>query len=371
MKHDVTIGIDAFPLTNNITGIGRYVVEICRVLDILIPEAHFFLYSPTPLRIEHPSKRWTTRVDSKGWKRSMSSYGWLKLRTAAMCHEDKIQIFWSTRTILPRISSQFKTLATVYDLNYNMFPRSMPLVTRCAHRLWFARDLRRADSIVGISKGTNKRLQKTLGITVDAVVYPGVTSLFRPQAPEIVQSTLDNHGITRPYFLAVGTLEPRKNFPTLIKAFTRLRQTGKANGYELVIAGHPGWQDVLLKKQIKDGGSTGIRWLGFVSDKDLASLYTGAEAFIFPSLYEGFGIPVLEARACGTKVVGTDIPEIREAGGANGIYCHPTIEGIATGINKVIIASPVKQNSPDRLFTWNKAGEIMAKTIRQLVEVGP
>lgn len=352
------IGIDGFPLANRIAGIGRYVLEICRELGPLLPEAEFILYSPEPLATELPPERWRIRV---GGKRFPSSYRWLKTTAARMAEADGIDVFWATRTILPRRSSAFRTLTTVHDLNYQLFPGSMPHVTLWIHRLWFESDVRRADAVVTNSQGTADRLHKLLGVATDAVARPGVRPPFAPQDPQHVDRRLTALGVRQPYHLAVGTLEPRKNLATLIEAFISLKQSGELTDHQLLVAGSQGWRNRHLHTLLNEAVRYGVRWLGFVSDEDLAALYAGSQAFIFPSLYEGFGIPAAEARACGAPIIASDIPELREAAGKDALFVQPTVEALERAL-----LNPPKKPVASLTPSWLDAATIMAKQFEAL-----
>ncbi|WP_083250879.1 glycosyltransferase family 4 protein [Acidihalobacter aeolianus] len=356
------IGIDATPLSGRITGIGRYVLQIICELDEKLPEAEFFLYSHTALVVDLPSSRWVSRVG--GW-RFPSSYFWLKRYISKHCELDNIDVFWASRTLAlhKRRNLKIKILSTIYDLNYLLFPGSMPGLTRLAHRLWYVADVSSADARVAISAGTASRLQKELGILTDAIARPGVTSPFGPQDKAASAAHLRDLGVEKPYFLAVGTLEPRKNLETLLHAFVRGKQKGGLLGYQLLLVGAPGWKNRRLKGLLEEAKTQGVRWLGYVSDEQLACLYAAAEAFVFPSRYEGFGIPALEARTCGARVLATDIPEIREAGGEDAVYVPPTVEGFEAGFDTVLARPrPAACPAPG----WHEAAEVMAAELRRL-----
>ncbi len=356
------IAIDAFPLAGRIAGIGRYVLEICRALDDLMPKAEFILYSPKPLGVKLPSSCWQIRV---GGCLAAGSYVWLKTAARTMAEADGAQVFWATRTILPGRSRAFRTVSTVHDLNYRIFPRSMPHVTLLAHRLWFARDVRRADAVVTNSRGTAARLREALGVTADAVAPPGVGAPFGPQAQTAVAARLEALGVCQPYFLAVGTVEPRKNLPMLVEAFVSLRHAGELSEYSLLIAGSRGWRDRRLRALLGDAAVQGVRWLGFVSDDDLAALYAGAAAFVFPSLYEGFGIPAAEAHACGTQVIASNLPELRESAGIDGIYIEPTVAGLREGLLRAA-SKPIRSSSKEALSSWEAAAKVMVSQFQSL-----
>ena len=363
MKPDIRIGIDACALRKKLTGIGRYSWEICLELDKLLPEAKFYLYSPDHLELELPSKRWKLRVGGSSLVRYLSSYAWLRWYISKMTAEDKIDIFWSPRTLLPNNTESVKTISTVHDLNFLLFPRSMPYITWFAQRLWYARDLHSADAVVANSCGTADRLRSLLNIKVDEIVKPGVSSHFFPRSRQTIRKKLNIFRIDRPYYLTVGTLEPRKNISRLVDAWLDLKNDNKLPNHLLVIVGLKGWRSSKLSKKLNLSHKSGVRTLGFVSDDDLGALYSGAQAFIMPSLYEGFGMPLQEARACGTRLVSTNTPELREAGGPHGIYVECNIEGLKNGI---ISASSHTVSKPDPIHQWSDSALVMADVIRRL-----
>lgn len=356
------IGLDAFPLAGRITGIGRYVLEISHELDALLPDAEFFLYSPEPIAVELPSGRWHVRI---GGSRFPSSYRWLKTKVREMAIADGIDVFWATRTILPAFSNKFRTLTTVHDLNYQVFPKSMPYVTLWVHRLWFARDVCRADTVVTNSQGTANRLRDILGVEADAVARPGVKPPFGPQDPYKVAEKLAALGVENPYFLSVGTLEPRKNLSALIEAFVSLKQAGELPDHRLLIVGSRGWRGRRLHALLDKSERYGVTWPGFVADEDLAALYSAAEAFVFPSLYEGFGIPVAEARACGAPVIASDLPELREAAGDAAIFVEPTVAALREALQQAG-KQQVCFSSSGKVLSWTEAAKVMADQFRKL-----
>lgn len=351
------LGIDAAVLSKPGAGMGRYLIEVCKRLDTLLPEARFVVYTPSPLLVELPSARWVTRQEGTSLARLGSSYAWLKLCVSRLAKSDRVDVFWAPRTILPARSRAFLTVCTVHDLNYRLFPMSMPYATRWAHRLWFARDIRRADAVVANSQGTARRLRGMLGVEVAAVATPGVAESFTQRTPARISTQLKALGVTRPYFLGVGTLEPRKNLPALIEAFISLKRDGNLAAYDLIIVGNRGWRNGTVRSQLRAARAWGVRWFGFVSDAELAALYSGATAFVFPSVYEGFGIPALEATACGTRVIASDVPELREAGGPEGTYVAPTVSGIRAGLLSALEAPPPSHPHPQN---WMDAAQTMA-----------
>ncbi len=352
------IGIDGRALQGQRTGVGRYVYELCRELDKQLPEARFFVYSNVWVEMPVLSDRWVLRLDSFPLAKKMKSVVWLKMRCGLLCWQDDLDVFWGAATFLPNLPSTVRTVLTAYDLNFKLVPKTMSFTHRWAFKLFYRKDVARADVVLAISQGTSDRLNTFFGRAADAIIYPAVDASFKPQSESTVQEILSKYALTRPYILAVATWEPRKNLELLIRTFLDMKKQGLLQEQKLVLVGGRGWKDQRLATLLS--GNDEVVPLGFVPDDHLAPLYSGASVFVFPSIYEGFGMPVLEARACGTSVVTSDIPELREAGGDDAIYVAPTAEGIANGILKALSQSQLR-NPVDvsGLPSWKQGAEVL------------
>jgi glycosyltransferase involved in cell wall biosynthesis len=256
----------------------------------------------------------------------------------------------------------------VYDLTFRIAPETMGETHLMAHRMFFGGDVRRADQRSAISQGTAARLQAWLGGPLAAVAPPAVSPVFQPSGTKTIEGTLKAFGISQPYFLAVGTWEPRKNLELLIRVFRTMQSEGELPGYRLVLAGGAGWKDDRLRALLGStpplaGEPESVMPLGFVADDQLATLYSGCQAFVFPSRYEGFGLPVLEARACGATVLASDLPEIREAGGDEAVYVPPTAAGLHEGLRCVATRTRPPALSPGLLPTWRRSATIVARCL--------
>lgn len=362
------IGVDARQIENcrKLTGIGRYIVELCKQLHEVMPDAQFFLYGQSELRLPLDSVRFIPRVEQQKWARRLKSVIWLKTRAGRMVREDRLDAYWAVSTLLPNLGKGLKSLVTVHDLNHLVVPESMPATTLWTHRLFFRRDIRRAAAVATNSAGTARRLEKQLGIETRAVVYPAASRLFSPPGAAVIADVLRRHGLPANYLLTVATLEPRKNLECLITAFLALRESGELLDYQLVLVGGDGWKNDRLRAQIA-ANTCSIRSLGYVPDADLPALYAGCRAFVFPSVYEGFGIPALEARLCGAKVVAADVPEIREACGDVGHFVQPDVAGLMDGIRWSVAvdgreAAEMAASAP----SWRQGAETMAAIFRSL-----
>ncbi|HKP98187.1 MAG TPA: glycosyltransferase family 1 protein [Fibrobacteria bacterium] len=298
--------------------------------------------------------------------RRLKAIIWLKWRCGALAKRDGVDVFWGTATLLPRLPKSVRTLVTVYDLNYLLAPESMIGTHKIAHRLFFRRDVLRADIVTAISQGTADRIFKHHGREADAVVPPATDGTFRPVPGKDAWMRLKALGVDAPYILGVATWEPRKNLGMLIQVFLQLKARGRLGNRKLVLAGGRGWKEeklIALLAQASEDRRKDILPLGFVADSDLPTLYSACDAFVFPSLYEGFGMPVLEARACGAKVLATDIPELREAGGTDSHYIQPTFDGLSRGLIEVL-ASPGSSFNPDGSASWEAGAEVLGRLLQ-------
>ncbi len=358
------VGIDARMLGVRSKGIARYIWELCKALDNVLPQAEFFLYCRAPSGLPRISSRWHERVDSSVAGKQLPSSLWAVARVGFLARRDDVSVFWGGTGLVPLAGLRARSVLTVHDLVYNLEPRTTSSRARWAARLFFRASVKRADSIVCNSHGSARRLEAFLGRRTEAVIRPGVSDAFRKKSDAEVLRVLYNLGIQRPYLLAVGTWEPRKGLERLIPAFLGLSSEGLLNGHILVLVGERGWKDSSIAKLVEHGAER-ICALGFVDDESLAVLYNGADALVFPSSYEGFGIPVLEARACGTRVVATDLPELREAGGRDAIYVPPTEQGIRVGILDALVSNRPGPLQPCE-YGWAESARIFSNVLTRL-----
>ncbi len=355
------VGIDGRNLRRNGSGFIRYTVELCKALDAAMPDAEFYVYSPFPVELPVKSERWIPRVDHCSLKGRIRGAFWLKARLGFLCRHDRLDSFWATVTFLPPLMAGVKKVVSVHDVVHLVAPETMSLRLNLPLYLFFARDCRRADAILTNSHGTAERLYQTLGCRTVGVVHPAVSNDFRPRPPEEVRACRQRYGLVSPYILGVGVSVRRKNVETLIRTFLAMKRNGELPNHVLVLAGPKG-RDQKLNTLVESNHDC-IRMLGYVPEEDLPALYCGASVFAFPSLYEGFGIPVLEARACGTPIVATNSPELIEAGGRGPIYIEPTISGIRTGLLESLARPQCPAPSDAELPRWSESVKPLAQAL--------
>lgn len=255
-------------------------------------------------------------------------------------------------------------VTTIHDLSFVHFPHLHP-PERVA---WLSRELprtlSRADFVITDSEVVRRELIDQFGVPAERVraIYLGADERFFPRTAEQTQAVLARHGLRHGRYVAfVGTIEPRKGVDRLLAAWMQV-PVSLRRVCPLVIAGASGWRNDELMANIQTLQASGeIRYLRFVSAADLPFLYAGAAAFVYPSLYEGFGLPVLEAMASGTPVIctaGTSMAEF--AGGAAMLFEANDVAGLATNLHELLEHEPLRQHlifqglEQARLFSWSR-----------------
>lgn len=359
------IGIDGRPLQGNRRGDGRYVFELCRELNRKMTEAMFIIYSSIPIEMPVLSERWILRTGGST-SLKMPPLAWMKLRSTTLCIRDHVNLFWGTNTFLPYLPDSIKMVSTVHDLSHIIIPETYRFSDYLINRLFVIRDILRADEVMTVSEGTAQKVKKYTGRS-STIVNPAAGDIFHKIKERQIQECKKRYRIDFPYFMAIGVREPRKNLECLIRTFLEMKKEGLLSRYKLLLLGEKGWKYHGQERLISGEGKGIVESIGYVPDEDLPSLYCGSELFIFPSLYEGFGIPVLEARACGIKAVISDTIELREAGGDEAFYIPPTENGIRNGILQAL-ASNRKGKIPAKMPSWEKGAQIITELFRRMLD---
>ena len=270
-------------------------------------------------------------------------------------------IYHATEHLLPWTARP--SVMTVHDLIFERYPQHHTLANRSFLRVAMPLFVRRADAIIAVSRHTKQDLLELYGTPAQKVfvVEEGLDAHFRPAPAEEVRQAKEKHKIQRPYLLMVGTLEPRKNHQLAFEALARLKSEGFPHC--LVVVGGGGWLfDDVQTKVDQLQLAEDVLFAGRVSDEDLPALYSGADCFLMPSLYEGFGIPVLEAMACGSPVVSSRASSLPEVAGPAARYIEKmTGEGLADTIRSVLSSPQTTQQMRTiglrraARFCWRKA----------------
>ena len=373
------IGIDASRATAaRRTGTETYSLRLIRALLVQGKGHHFRLYfnqAPAP------------GLFSGGADRRVMPFPrlWTHLRLSREMQSAPPDVLFVPSHVLPVVHPR-RCVVTVHDLGYHYYPEAHTLFQN-AYLRWSTRyNARTATRVLADSDATRKDLLRYYGIPAEriVVVYPGRDETLTPvKDPQTLNAVHARYGLNAPYFLYVGTLHPRKNLVRLVNAFADLASAkratsestdGRANT-KLVLAGQKGWLYEEIFAQVRRLGlENRVMFTGYVPDADLPGLLSGALAFVFPSLYEGFGLPVLEAMACGTPVICSNVSSLPEVGGDAALQIDPLdTEALAEAMHQVLTDEGLRTMLVERgheqvqRFSWQRCA---SQVLQVLEDVG-
>jgi glycosyltransferase involved in cell wall biosynthesis len=315
------IGVDAGAFADVRAGVSRYLREMLSEMMNASSRDDFVLYSPTPIDVPLPRGRWRVRVPRmRRW--SVPGH-WLRDTIPRAIADDSIDVFWGQNAMMPlRLRRPCRRVLTVHDVTGLACPSTMRQRHRLSWMFNFRAAVRAADLVVADSRATAHLVRHLVGTAATQVVVvpAGRSSGLDPVDPASArQQVAERFGLPEEFMLAVGTLEPRKDHATLLQAVKRGGSVPL-----LVIAGSIGWRSRSILGLVRRAESEGwARYVGRVSDRELASLYSAARLTLCTSIYEGFGLPVLEAMACGCPVLCSWSSSLPEVGGLAARYFRP------------------------------------------------
>ena len=318
------IGIDARPFSiKPFAGIAYYLLSILNLWDQWKCEHEIYLYSNSDFDVSFKNLNYKKRI-GKGFLCFQGTV-WMWSQGRGMVIEDGIDIFWSPWPFFPPLP--VKKAVTAHDFAWEYRPRIEPILYVLIGMAAVRHCLRKADAIFSISNFTLQRILEYKPSTKHIyLTYNGLNKIFQNPPLEHEESARyisRKYNVSHQYLLNVGTVEPRKNIFGLLRAFKELKEKYRVP-HQLLIAGGKGWKDSPIYKEYnKLQLGQDVIFLGYVPDEDMASLYNGADVFVFPSLYEGFGFPVLEAMACGCAVVASNTSSLPEVVGDCGLLVDP------------------------------------------------
>jgi len=368
-------------------GIGRYAFEILKgIYALRLGQAsrikgqgiiRFRIYLPCAPLADMPRQTawWRYRV-----AQPRKLWTFLGLPFALLLDRPAASVVFSPTHYIPRFIN-IPRIMSVMDISYLRFPELFR--TKDLHQLihWTAYSLARAKRIFTISEFSKSDIIEAYDIPRNRVIvtYPGATMNINPRSKTQNPNIIAKYNLSKHYILSVGTLQPRKNYSRLIEAFAKFLKQNKQKfgSVELVIVGKRGWlYEKILSAPKRFGVADKVKFLDFVRDEDLPGLYREALCFALPSLYEGFGLPVLEAMAQGCPVVVSNSSSLPEIAGKAGVYVNPeNVDSIAQGLLSAVRQRNLIQGKQRirlgleqaKKFSWEKAAK---KTLEVLEEVG-
>lgn len=363
----MAIYLDISAAVHRRAGLGRYAESLARALIAANPARYALFYNRERSAIRPPAEleRLPARTVALGYKPWRMAV-WLGQLTRAGFDGliPGADLFHATEHLLMPLR-HVPAVLTVHDLIFRRLPAHHKPLNRWYLNLTMPLYCRRAKRIIAVSEHTRQDLITAYGLAPEriTVVYEAAESLFHPQPAEAVAAVSACYGLPERYLLYVGTIEPRKNLTRLLTAFETLHADGLTDG--LVIAGRKGWLcDDFFARLEQSPARQFVRLPGYIPDEDLPALYAGAQAFVFPSLYEGFGLPVLEAMACGTPVAASCAASIPEIGGDAALYFDPTeVEAITEVVRRLLRDAALREAARARgiaraaHFSWERTAK--------------
>ncbi|MCX7840979.1 MAG: glycosyltransferase family 4 protein [Anaerolineae bacterium] len=365
------IGIDARLIFYHRAGIGQYILRLTQALAQIARDDAFILFTSRKdktIHIQQPNVRqqplWTP-----------SHHRFERVAMSIELAPFALDVLHSPDFIPPRWT-RCPTVITVHDLAFLRYPR---FLTRESARYYGQVDLaaRQATHIIAVSESTKRDLTNLLGVPESkiTVIYEAAHPLFVPMDKSRARAFVrTQYNLPDEFILFVGTIEPRKNVPTLLRAYKRLRDNYKMQ-LPLVIAGYRGWlveevDQALAEVQLGDA----LRFLGSVQNEELVYLYNAASLFVLPSFYEGFGLPPLEAMACGTPVIVSNVSSLPEVVGDAALLVAPDdVEGLAVAMSRVLTDSALREElrikglKRAQTFSWERAARETLAVYRKVM----
>jgi glycosyltransferase involved in cell wall biosynthesis len=376
----MNIGIDYTAAVHQSAGIGRYTRELVQALAAITnsdlsyrlfvaaagrnfdlpPPADNFGWRPTAI-----SERWLARL----WFR-------LRLPLPIQYWTGPLDLYHATDFVLPPVKKGTRTIVTIHDLSFVRLPEmTMPGMSRHLNK-WVSHSVRRADHVIAVSEATRQDLMALYQTPPDkiSVIYHGVGPEFkavRDTAQLMAVRQRYNLG-EHPFILSIGTLQPRKNYRRLIQAFAQIDPPIK-----LVIAGGKGWQcDEIFAEVEQQKLQDRVIFPGFIAEADLPALYNAATLFIYPSLCEGFGLPALEAMACGAPVIASNQSSLPEVVGEAGLLVDPQdVDAMAKAMAHLLKNGDLRQKlsaaglKQAAKFTWPEMGQKLLALYKRVEEI--
>ena len=371
------IGINARYLQNIHTGIANYLLNLILNLRMIDKKNEYILFLGSNKLIPKAilDKKFDYDIPKIHASNQVLKILWAHLYLPFAIKKLKLDIFHESAFVAP-IFKNCKTITTIYDLAFLYFPHCYTFRNRLYFKSLLSKSIKQSDSIITISESSKKDIIDNFQVSPDKidVIYPGVDETFHTlENKDLMEEVKKIYKIKKNFILTVSSITPRKNLSRLIKSFKLLKDEKKIN-WQLVIVGGKGWlyEDV-FKEVSRYKLQEDIIFCGYVPQKHLLCLYNAASLFVYPSLYEGFGLPVLEAMACACPVVASNTSSMPEACADAALLVNPNnIEEFSSAINAIKDNSTLRQIlikkglEQAKRFSWRRTAE---KTLNAYIKV--
>ncbi|MGQ9881101.1 MAG: glycosyltransferase family 4 protein [Armatimonadota bacterium] len=368
------IGINVHLLSTTHTGIQHYIRALVPELVAQAVPVHEVVLYGEPSQLSLPADervRWVPAICPlrSGVQRVL----WEQTVLPRLLYRDEIDVFFSPAFILP-IGWRGTGVVTIHDLNFEVSPQTIHPVRRAYLRAITRRSARRARRVIAISRcaaGDIARLYSVPDSKIAVIPY-GLDASFNPtDARRLEPMVRERYRLPKEFLLFVGTLEPRKNLSRLLEAYVLASR--RVSLPPLVLVGAPGWRSERILALARQQGVEGqLHFAGYISRENLPGVYAAAQALLYPSLYEGFGLPPLEAMGCGTPVLASNVSAVPEVIGDAGVLINPyDVQEMAEGILRIAQDETLRQRMVERgleraqRFRWDEAAHQTLSVIEQ------
>jgi glycosyltransferase involved in cell wall biosynthesis len=373
------VGIDGYPLAEPRTGVGHYTLELARALALISPRDEFELVSPAPFNdaaLTEIKRANLPNLLTKNPRASSIRGHWWSIGLPMYIRRAGFDLFHGTNFDVP-LWKQGRSVVTIHDLSALLHPdkHRTRLVRRARLRLPLV--ARFADRIITPTESVRSEVCQRFKLKPAKVksIHSAARTSFAPIPFAETVGLRQRLRVEDDFLLFVGTLEPRKNLLMLLRAFAQIMEQSELRP-QLVIAGGEGWlMDEMFAFIRKSGMSERLRFTGYLSDEELRGLYSSCKVFIYPSVYEGFGLPPLEAMACGAPVIAGRIPSLQEVLGSAARLVDPLdVEALAGAIvellkdenqRKALAAAGLKRAGQ---FSWEQTARMTLHVYRDLLD---
>lgn len=365
-------------IKNKLEGIGWFTYQTLKLITQTHQQVKFTFLFDRPFDEEFIfSSNVTGVVIGPKARHPFLYYYWLQFKVKPYIEKIKPDLFLSPDGFLC-LNTSIKQLPVIHDINFFHYPKHVKFLTEKYYNYFFPKFAKQATQIATVSQYSKTDISEVYGIDANKiwVVYNGINNFFKPLSLDEKNKVRQKFSKSLPYFVYVGAISPRKNISNLLKAFDVFKKNNPALNHNLVIAGAIAWgnnevQNILNNLEFKNK----IIFTGRLSNNDLADVLASAEALVYIPLFEGFGIPLIEAMACEVPIICSNVTSLPEIAGNAAALVNPlNTNEIAEAMGKIVLNTNFKQNlitngiNQKLNFSWEKSAKLLWESIEKTLQ---
>ncbi len=361
-------------IENELEGIGRFSFEILKEVCEQNPEIKFDFIFDRPFSKKFLfNKNVTGHVLTPKTRHPIIWYYWFEKKIPKLLNKIKPDVFLSLDGFIS-LSTKFKQISVIHDINFEHYPENLPFFHRKFYKFFFSKYARKANSIITVSKFSKFDIVNTYGINNEKVrvIYNGVNDSFSSISNNEKIKIKNQLTYDSDYFIFIGSIHKRKNISNLIKAFNLYKKRSKSKSKLLFVGKKRWWSNEMEKTFQKSHFKKDIIFSGYLDEKMLPKVLGASLGLCFTSLFEGFGLPIIEAMKCGVPVITSKTSSMPEICGDAGIIVNPNnFQEISDALDKIENNYKYRQKliklglERSKIFNWKSAGEKLSKIIKE------